>query len=264
MSVSASFEGNSNVQQILDDLINTGRKLLQAQPMDREHYRQWSDSARKQLAESYGPTDPKVREFFTSRREISTSFELDPSYYLTQIGANLRRELKVLEKISREQGESPAAATAPTARGPTPQAPRAAAGAPSAARKVLILAGKGSELIGPGSQAAGEAGFATEILPDEKRRSSDALRAALVASRPNAVVVVWDQEPSSPSRSGATPVEAALELGLAIGIFSPAKVLILFNEKTPPPENAGGAAQIPLRADPGWEEALKKALMAIP
>ncbi len=260
MSVSASFEGNSNVQQILDDLINTGRKLLQAQPMDREHYRQWSDSARKQLVESYGPTDPRVREFFSLRREISTSFDLDPSYHLTQIGANIRRELKVLEKISRELGESPA----PAARGPAPQAPRSAAAAPAAARKVLILAGKDSELIGPGSQAAGEAGFAAETLPDEKRRSSDALRAALVASRPNAVVVVWDQEPSSPSRSGATPVEAALELGMTIGVFSPAKVLILFNEKTPPPEIASGVAQIPIRKEPDWEEALKKALKAIP
>ena len=93
---------------MFDELIKTGRGLLKAQPMSKDDYFEWSDASRIKIAEHYGESSPQTQEFFKARWEISTSPDSDPSMYLTQVGANLRRELRVLEKFLRQEGGEPA------------------------------------------------------------------------------------------------------------------------------------------------------------
>ncbi len=85
---------------MFNELIESGRCLLQAQPMQKDDYFEWSDAARVKIAERYG-TAPETQDFFKARWKIATTLEADRSSYLTQIGANLRRELRTLEKFRR-------------------------------------------------------------------------------------------------------------------------------------------------------------------
>lgn len=85
------------------DLIESGRQLLQAQPMQKDSYFEWSDRARLEVVERFGTDSPRTAEFFRARWEISTTLEGDPSSYLTQVGANLRRELRTLEKFMKQE-----------------------------------------------------------------------------------------------------------------------------------------------------------------
>ncbi len=70
--------------------------------MQKDDYFEWSDAGRVKIVERYG-TSPQAQEFSKARREILTTLEADPSSYLTQIGANLRRELRTLEKFQRQE-----------------------------------------------------------------------------------------------------------------------------------------------------------------
>ena len=86
---------------MINDLIDAGKRLLQDRPMCEADYFRWSDTARGKIAEHFGDT-PQAQEFFKARWEIATTLDADPSSYLTQIGANLRRELRILEKLQRQ------------------------------------------------------------------------------------------------------------------------------------------------------------------
>ncbi len=90
-------------QGVFTQLIESGRQLLQAQPMQKDDYIEWSDRARLDIVERYGTDSPKTAEFFKARWEISTTLEGDPSSYLTQTGANLRREMRTLEKLMKQE-----------------------------------------------------------------------------------------------------------------------------------------------------------------
>ncbi|MGQ9591262.1 MAG: hypothetical protein ACUVYA_13330, partial [Planctomycetota bacterium] len=79
-----------------------GRSLLERRPLDREGYAAWSDATREAVGDSLGTESPLFRELLAARRKISVRYELDPSYHLTQIGANLRRELEVVRKCLAE------------------------------------------------------------------------------------------------------------------------------------------------------------------
>ena len=72
----------------------------------------WTVESRKLLTEHIGKDAPLYREFMTANRQILTSFDTDPSYYLTQVVANLHRELRVLEKCVKEKDQEAAAAAA--------------------------------------------------------------------------------------------------------------------------------------------------------
>lgn len=89
-------------KSVFNELIESGRRLLQDQPMQKDDYFEWSDATRVKMVERYG-TSPKAQEFSKARWEIATTLEADPSSYLTQIGANLRRELRTLEKFQRDR-----------------------------------------------------------------------------------------------------------------------------------------------------------------
>ena len=93
---------------MFNELIEAGRNLLQAQPMNKDAYFQWSDAARIKIAECYGSKSPKTLEFLKARREMtSASADSDPSIDMTQVGTNLRRELRILEKFLEQEGGTP-------------------------------------------------------------------------------------------------------------------------------------------------------------
>lgn len=85
------------------ELIESGRELLKAQPMQKNDYIEWSDRARLDIVERFGTDSPKTAEFFKARWEIAATLEGDPSSYLTQTGANLRREMRTLEKLMKQE-----------------------------------------------------------------------------------------------------------------------------------------------------------------
>ncbi len=92
---------------VFNELLEAGRSLLRAQPMNKDDYFQWSDAARIKIAECYGSKSPKTLEFLKARREISASADSDPSIDMTQVGTNLRRELRILEKFLEQEGGTP-------------------------------------------------------------------------------------------------------------------------------------------------------------
>ncbi len=89
---------------MLNELIEAGRSLLRAQPMNKDDYLKWSDAARIKIAECYGSNSPKTLEFLKARWEISAASDSDPSTGMAQVGANLRRELRILDKFEQEGG----------------------------------------------------------------------------------------------------------------------------------------------------------------
>ena len=79
--------------EVLNELIESGRSLLRARPMNNDDYFKWSDDARTKITECFGENSPKTQKFLKGRWEIAASPDSDPSIYGTQVGANLRREL---------------------------------------------------------------------------------------------------------------------------------------------------------------------------
>ncbi len=92
---------------MFNELIEAGRSLLRAQPMNKDDYLQWSDGARIKIAECYGSESPKTLEFLKARWEKSATADSDPSTDMTQVGANLRRELRILDKFLEQEGGTP-------------------------------------------------------------------------------------------------------------------------------------------------------------
>ena len=94
-----------------------GRALLQMKPIDKEVYAAWSDATREIVGQIFGAASQHFKDFLGARRTISVRFDNDPSYYLTQLGANLRRELGVLKKcldaVEAEGRPAPARASPP-------------------------------------------------------------------------------------------------------------------------------------------------------
>lgn len=112
-----------------------GRSILQMKPIDRTAYVAWSDALREAVASAFGPGSREHKELFVARREISVRFDSDPSYYLTQLAANLRRELSVLKKCLDSLGEGGAPAGLSPRLSAAPVAPSPAAAKPAPARQ---------------------------------------------------------------------------------------------------------------------------------
>ncbi len=95
----------------LKDVCERGNGILKHQPVVRETCEAWTRGAREACAAIYGPASAGLRVVAAAHRRIMTNFDTDPSYYLTQVVANLHRELKVIDKLlkgkeeaAREQG----------------------------------------------------------------------------------------------------------------------------------------------------------------
>lgn len=89
---------------------NMGKGILQHQPVERKTCEHWTARTREILAESLGADAKVYRDFLAANRRIFTSYDTDPSYYLTQVVANLHRELRVLETcIAEKEREAEAA-----------------------------------------------------------------------------------------------------------------------------------------------------------
>ncbi len=93
--------------EVLNELIESGRNLLRAQPMNKDGYFKWSDDARTKIAECFGENSPKTQKFLKARWEIAATPDSDPSIYMSQVGANLNRELKMLRRFLEEEGGAP-------------------------------------------------------------------------------------------------------------------------------------------------------------
>lgn len=225
---------------MLNELIETGRNILRAQPMQREAYFQWSDSARFKIAERFGANSPKTLEFMKARWEISTPFDSDPSMYLTQIGANLRRELRVLEKFVRLEGGTPAqgAARQPSFQRPAPTR------APERTR-VLVLAGGQPQVRDQIVRIVTDLGFVADRPADHPREAAGPLCSAVSDPEVGAALVLVDRDPSSRGARRRPRLEAVLRLGIAAGAIGPDRVVALVDPAVALPDLAAGVRQIP-------------------
>ncbi len=90
----------------LKDLYDRGNGILKHQPVVRETCEAWTRGAREACAAIYGTTSAELKELAGAHRRIMTNFDTDPSYYLTQVVANLHRELKVIDKYLKQKEEA--------------------------------------------------------------------------------------------------------------------------------------------------------------
>ncbi len=233
---------------MLSELIESGKKLLQSRPMDREGYFAWSDEARQKIGDVYGESSPQAMEFVKARWEIKTSIDSDPSMYLTQLGANLRRELRVLEKLERDGPPTPAAGSKPAKTTPKPEAPPAepaaatTAATAAATRRVLVLAGEDEELASTVSGVVEEQGFAPIDIAIKGREALFELRSSPVTAEIAAALVIVD-----PGVTGEAPdAGCVFELGLLVGALGSERVVALVAEGIKLPRSAVAVSRIDL------------------
>ncbi len=100
------------IVECLQQQHNRGKGILKHQPVQRETCETWTAATREILADIYDVGSKRYREFLAANRQILTSFDTDPSYYLTQVVANLHRELNVLQKCIKEKRDEAEAAAA--------------------------------------------------------------------------------------------------------------------------------------------------------
>lgn len=238
---------------MFNELIEAGRSLLRAQPMNKDDYFEWSDAARIKIAERYGSNSPKTAEFLKARWKISTSHDTDPSYYLTQIGANLRRELRTLEKFLRQEDETPE--TRPPLQPPP-------ADKPAAKKKVLIFKGLDPDHFEHAAKIVTELGLSPTEVSDQERQAIGPLRSALNTSGVTCALHFVDRCPTSRGAKARPKVESVLELGILLGALGPERVIALVHPKISMPARADGARQISLEDAGSLEANLKKTLQA--
>ena len=98
------------VLKALTKQCNKGKGILKHQPVERKTCESWTERARELLRDFFGADAKVYRDFVAANRRIFTSYDTDPSYYLTQVVANLHRELRVLETcIAEKEREAEAA-----------------------------------------------------------------------------------------------------------------------------------------------------------
>ncbi len=97
---------NAEAFMALKDLHERGNGILKHQPVVRETCEAWTRGAREAFAAIYGAASAELKEIAGAHRRIMTNFDTDPSYYLTQVVANLHRELKVIDKHLKQKEEA--------------------------------------------------------------------------------------------------------------------------------------------------------------
>jgi hypothetical protein len=88
---------------LIEQQRNKGKGILSHQPVKKEICEEWTAATRTIVSDVFGPGSKPYRDFVAANRRIFTSFDTDPSYYLTQVVANLHRELRVLEQCVKEK-----------------------------------------------------------------------------------------------------------------------------------------------------------------
>lgn len=233
-----------------------GRSLLERRPLDREGYAAWSDATREAVGDSLGTESPLFRELLAARRKVSVRYELDPSYHLTQIGANLRRELEVVRKCLAELeaaagGPAGAATASPAAPRPArassaravPEKPRTA-GAP---RLVVYLEREGK--CGRAVLAALEPWGARAVVGTESLFAfRDALREG---EREGACAVVVAAGGGAGSGSEGR-AGAACAAGFLAALLGPARVAVVGEEEGAALPAGSGILEVWIGDPDGW------------
>ena len=249
--------------------MESARALLQARPLDEEAYFRWSDDAREKIAAAYGAESPQTSEFFRSRWEVSKT-ATDPSAYLTQIGANLRRELRTFQKLERQGGppETPPPASKPAAKkpaaakpsaepateeAPSPQPPAAEPEEPTAATRVLILGGANEADSKRAAKIVEGLDLSAIEVAEQYREALAQLGASAGGSEIAAALVFVDPEPKSSSSKPSPKAQSVLELGVLIGALGPEKIVALVSGAVSMPRVAREVRQIRLSEGESFE-----------
>ena len=220
----------------LEKLLKRGQGILKHQPVERKTCEGWTAAAREIFAEIYG-TDAKVyRELVAANRKIFTSFETDPSYYITQLVANLHRELRVLEKCAKEKRRSSAAHGA-IAR---PKKPKFAAflwsPGPAAAESVQdFLKDSGFEVVAVNGKGKGE--------PFWKKVAQANMRYGVVVL------------PGAGDAAGLT--DAIFVCAYLAGRLGSARTLVLLESSSGLPGTAEFLRTVALKDTDAWQSKLK-------
>ena len=241
-----------------------GRALLQMKPLDRGAYIAWSDSTRQAVGESLGGGSPLLRQLISARRTISVKFENDPSYYLTQLGANLRRELSVLRKCMNELGDIPGSVSAPS---------RPSSQLAARRRSVQDLESATRTRVGqrqaPTAQPT-EREAKILVVPSGQKKSDDAVLSALRSWNPTLVrpdedavktrkeilphgeeaCVVFIGIPQGKDHAGAAG--SAFALGFLAGLLGPERICVLHAGEEESPFGKSGILHVSLQDPDGW------------
>lgn len=222
-----------------------GRNLLQMRPIDRETYVQWSDSTREAVGSLFGGGSALVRELIAARRRISVTYETDPSYYLTQLAANLRRELAVVRKCIGRAGEE--IALSAEASPSMAAAPRAPARKTAVARssRLLVIPGKSRRLNEKVLSALeSERVLGVSLPADAGKLSAEIGRDS---TDDFALVVVSD-----PPQGAAASQELGFTVGFLAGLLGPDRVCVLRSRDVEPLFAETGVADVSLEDSRGW------------
>ena len=222
---------------VLNELIEAGRQLLRSHPMSKDDCVQWSDTARAAVVGRYGSSSPKTLEFLKARWEISTSELADPSMYLTQVGANLRREMRLLDKLLMQEEETTGTPTPKTA-----PPPPAVTTAPPARKKVLIFGGKNWEHLERVIAVVGELGLSAVEVADGDRQSVGSIRSMLEADDLTAALLVVERDPASRGAKIRPKIDSILEFGVLIGVLGAARIFVLVDPRVSMPARAEGVS----------------------
>jgi hypothetical protein len=259
-----------------------GRALLQMKPIDRTVYAAWSEGARELVGKLLGADSAAFKEFLQARRSISVRFESDPSYHLTQLGANLRRELDVLRsRIVLAEGVTSVGARSPlrTASSGSSVAPmdgraapearparsRAAtpATSPPASREdggLFLLSFSGEPVERRTLDAL--ASWDVKRLSQEKlfgvRRGDGALLSGVRAG--TRVILLVGAGPRE--RAAARALDLAFAAGFLLGTLGRDRVCLLLEEGAEAPPADWGISSVSLDDPDGWRPKVLQCLSA--
>ncbi len=234
------------IVQALSKQLDRAKGILKRQPVEKELCENWTQETRRLLVEIYGAGSKEYRDFVAANRKILTSYDIDPSYYLTQMVANLHREIRVLERCLKEKQNQLAAE----------EALAAVKGRKKVQTKysAVLWAENGSA----GKEVASfleERGFKVSALGKGKGKK-DALW-TLVAQRDvqYGVVVLGPRKNDS---NGKTPSpDGLLVAGYLAGRLGRARVLVLVEGKTQLPQTAGFLRTVPIQNAQAWRKEIE-------
>lgn len=234
-----------------------GRALLDMRPLDKEAYASWSESTREAIAGSLGASSERLRQLVQARRAISVRYEIDPSYHLTQVGANLRRELSVLRRCISELGDAPppdafrrpakvAASLIEKTEAERPASSRRTRDAGARGTKLLILLHDAAS-VDRVTRSALESLDSSVIRPVDDGILAKILKGEGDVSR--GIVVL-----SGSGDAGSSPPAARslFALGVLAGRLGPERVCVLHPEGLRLPSAQSGILHVSLQDPDGW------------
>jgi len=232
-----------DVLEALRKQYDRGKGILKHQPVAKETCEKWTAESRELLAGVYGADSKVYRDFVTANRRILTSYDTDPSYYLTQVVANLHRELRVLERCVKEKEDEIAAAEALLAlKGLKKRKPRIPA----------FLWAESGPGAGEVAEFLKERDFEVTSAGPGKGKGDVLWNLAAQKDIKYAVVVL------SPSGKGAAvSPDGLLVTGYLAGRLGRNHVLVLVDSKSRLPGAAGFLRTVPLKEKTKWKDGIK-------